>query len=57
MKRPKLKEEMRSTSSTLPALPSEIQELIMEHVCWLEDRERLRAEAATRLNRLLDDVV
>ena len=57
-KRPKL-QEMRSSSSPLPDLPIEIQELIMEHVrrLELEDRERLRAEATTRLDGLLDEVV
>jgi hypothetical protein len=57
-KRPKL-QEMRSSSSPLPDLPIEIQELIMEHVrrLELEDRERLCAEATTRLDGLLDEVV
>ena len=61
-KNPKLKQGMRSSSESSPLhdlLPSEIQALIMEHVRRLEDRERLRtqAEAATRLDGLLDDVV
>ena len=60
-KNPKLKQGMRSSSESSPLpdlLPSEIHALIMEHVRWLEDRERrLRAEAATRLDGLLDDVV
>ena len=40
-------------SSRLPELPSEIQEMIMGHVCQLEERDKVVAH----LDGLLDDVV